>query len=267
MSGVVELGPLVMASERLLALALIIGFVIVLDRISARRGIETKRTTGFALIVGLVAARAAFVLSHLTAFSGDWLSALAFWQGGFVAWAGIAATAAVLVLRLRPRDALIRGLATLALLAVVWFAGSSWIRPAPAPLPQLPILTTLDGSRFASTSLDGRPFVINLWATWCPPCRRELPMLAKAAAQGVPILLVNQGEDASLVRSYLTQNNVKPNAVLLDPESVLSQKLGSAGLPVTLFVDRSGNIVDSHLGEISRAALLAGAANIGAEAR
>ncbi len=260
MPGIVQIGPLVMASDRLLALALIMAFLFGLERIALRHGLPAK-TGGIALAVGIVAARLAYVLTHYNAFAQDWASAFAIWQGGFTAWAGLLGAGAIVAWRVRPRPALLRSLGMLAAIAALWFGGSALLRPPPRPMPELPHLADLQGRAFAPGALAGRPYVINLWATWCPPCRRELPMLAEEAGRaGVPILLVSQGEDARIVRAFLKREGIAGDAVLLDRTSGLSLALGSTALPTTLFVDRQGRIVETQIGELSRAALADGIA-------
>ncbi|WP_336979552.1 TlpA disulfide reductase family protein [Altererythrobacter fulvus] len=262
MPGIVQLGPLVMASDRLLALALIMAFLFGFDRIAARHGLPT-RTGGLALAVGIVAARLAYVLTHTDAFARDWASAFALWQGGFTGWAGFLGAGAVIAWRVKPRPALLGSLAMLAAIAALWFAGSALLRPAPRPMPELPQLADLQGRVFLPKQLEGRPYVVNLWATWCPPCRRELPMLADEAGRAqVPILLVSQGEDSRIVNAYLARQGIESDAVLLDHASGLSRALDSTALPTTFFVDGQGRIVESHVGELSRAALADGIARI-----
>lgn len=262
MPGIVQIGPLVMASDRLLALALIMAFLFGLERIALRHGLPAK-TGGIALAVGIVTARLAYVLAHYDAFAQDWASAFAIWQGGFTAWAGFLGAAAVVAWRVKPRPALLRSLGMLAATAGLWFAGSALLRPPPRPMPELPELVDLQGQAFASAWLEGRPHVVNLWATWCPPCRRELPMLAEEAGRaGVPVLLVSQGEASGTVAAYLRREGIADEAVLLDGGSALSRALGSTALPTTLFVDAEGRIVETHVGELSRAALADGIARI-----
>ena len=103
----------------------------------------------------------------------------------------------------------------------------------------------------------GRPMVVNLWATWCPPCRREMPVLAEAQAQraDVAFVFVNQGEGANEVRDYLRGGAMALRNVVLDPASRVSQSTGARGLPTTLFFDAGGRLVDVHMGELTRAGL------------
>ena len=88
-------------------------------------------------------------------------------------------------------------------------------------------------------------------------------MLAEIAADNsIPILLVNQGEPAEIVRTYLDERRIASDDVVLDRGSDLSTALRIGGLPSTLFVDARGRVVRTHLGEISRAALLAELASL-----
>ncbi|KPL68860.1 hypothetical protein SZ64_12585 [Erythrobacter sp. SG61-1L] len=258
----IQLGPLVIASDRLLALALIMAFLFGFDRIAARFGLQA-RTGGLALAGGIVAARLAYVLAHYDAFAQDWASVLAIWEGGFSGPAGFLGAAAIIAWRVRHRVALLRSLAMLGALAALWFAGSSLLSPAPRPMPDLPQMVHLEGRPFDPSALEGQPYVMNLWATWCPPCRRELPMLAQEAARtDVPILLVSQGEDAGTVQAYLERQGISGEAVLLDDASGLSLVVGSTALPTTVFVDARGRIVETQFGQLSRAALADGLARI-----
>lgn len=258
MDNIITLGPVVFAADRLLAVVLIAGFVFAMDWMATRSETSLTRVTGLVLVAGIIAARLAYVIVHRDAFAKDWWSVFAFWQGGFVAWAGFLAAAAVIGWRMRPRAAAMRALTLLALSGTAWFAGTAIIAPEARPLPDMPPLVRLDGSTIAPEALAGRPVVINLWATWCPPCRRELPMLAEEAeATDVPVLLVNQGESPDIVRDYLAANNIETGAIALDRQSALSARLDSAALPMTLFVNASGDVVETHVGEISRAALAA----------
>lgn len=85
-------------------------------------------------------------------------------------------------------------------------------------------------------------------------------MLAQVAAANpdVPVLLLNQGEEPAAVRSYALANRIDHRLILIDTDGGLARELQAEALPMTLFIDSGGRIVKTHLGEISRAALLAG---------
>ena len=99
--------------------------------------------------------------------------------------------------------------------------------------------------------------VINLWATWCPPCRREMPVLQKAQTQNqdVTFLFVNQGESMQSVSTFLETQGLNLNNVLFDSGGQLGQKVDSMALPTTLFYSPQGRLLSSHLGELSEASL------------
>jgi thiol-disulfide isomerase/thioredoxin len=103
----------------------------------------------------------------------------------------------------------------------------------------------------------GKPTVINLWASWCPPCRREMSVLDEAQKKypNVQFIFINQNEDAATVQSYLQQHTLQLNWVLLDMNGSTAQKMGMFGLPSTLFFDAQGKLIDTHMGELTHAAL------------
>ena len=119
-------------------------------------------------------------------------------------------------------------------------------------------LSTLAGKTVDLTALAaGKPIVVNLWATWCPPCRMELPFLATAQRQepGIVFVFVDHGEDASTVERYLNSVHLDLANVMLDIGGRLGREIGTTGLPVTLFYDASGRMVDSRVGALSPALL------------
>lgn len=257
MMNIIQLGPFMFAADRLFAVALLAVFTLAIGKIGEKTERDTAKAALWAVVAGILAARFAYVVIHLEAYSQDWWAALAFWQGGFSVWAGIAVAAAVLVAVLGINRTSGFSVVVVAALALAWAGGNTMLKAPPQELPDMPVLTTLDGREIAPESLRGKPFVINLWATWCPPCRRELPMLADAAASSdVPILLVNQAEPAEQVERYLTEANIPGDAIALDQEGELMRIVEGGALPTTLFIDERGNIAATHLGEISRAALL-----------
>ena len=151
----------------------------------------------------------------------------------------------------------------LVVLAVLAVAGLAWwlLRPAPTYARTLPQLTLerLEGGQLTLSEARGQPVVVNLWATWCPPCRRELPMLAAAAKANpdVRFYFADQGEAKDLVEKFLAERpELGLQGVLLDGGSQLSNAFGAVGLPVTLFFDASGNHVLSHMGEVSEVDML-----------
>lgn len=110
----------------------------------------------------------------------------------------------------------------------------------------------------------GKRVLVNLWATWCPPCQREMPVLqkAQAARPDVHFVFVNQGESAQQVAAYLARSGLQLRNVLLDAKGDAGTALGHRALPTTLFFDAEGRLVDTRLGELSEASLAERLANL-----
>jgi len=254
----IPLGPLMLATERLIALVLIAAFLFLGSRIARRTATHADTAAWRALLIGLVAARLAFVLANLDAYRTEPLSALAVWQGGFALWPGVlAALVTIFAMLRRTRAAFLLGGAAVGLSLAASLL-TSMTRPAPHPLPPGLMLGTLEGQTVALDDLRGRPFVLNIWATWCGPCRREMPMVVDVARDAtIPVYLANAGEDLPRIREYLENEGLSGKRVLVDPQGQAIPALDTRALPTTLFIDGSGMIVSSHVGEISRAQLTA----------
>lgn len=257
MPEIISLGPLILATERFLAVVLIALFLSVSKFLTQFAGPECDRIGILGLVAGLLGARLGFVAQHWSAFAAEPLTILAFWQGGFSLTAGLAA--AILMFLIGGRKNLpgsgFLSVASLLLAASYLLLVSLIERPERSLAPTITLMR-LDGRGVTTGSLRGRPVVINLWATWCPPCRREMPMMIEEAKRSsVPIVLINQGEEAKTVHAFLQRENLDPSPVLLNPTGSISEDMSSAALPTTLFVDPGGRVISVHSGEISRATL------------
>jgi len=124
---------------------------------------------------------------------------------------------------------------------------------------RLPALTmqSVAGQSVALADFQGKPTVVNLWATWCPPCRREMPVLhaAQTERSEVNFVFLNQGESAAKVQAYLTAQQLPLRNVLLDAHGEVGVQMGHRALPTTLFFDAQGRLVDTRVGALSRATL------------
>jgi len=207
------------------------------------------------LIAAVLSARIAFVAVQFDTYRGAAWSMLDIRDGGFIPWVGISAALLVAVWRGWRRAAVRKPLMLgLAAGALAWGAllGSITMMDN-AMLPKVS-LTTLAGEPVDLVTLAaGKPMVVNLWASWCPPCRREMPVLAAAQNQekDVSFVFVNQGENGITARNYLTGARLDLANVLLDLGAGFGREVGSTALPTTLFYDAKGRLVDTNLGELS----------------
>jgi len=123
---------------------------------------------------------------------------------------------------------------------------------APKPAPPLK-LKDLDGRTHDLARLRGRVVLINFWATWCPPCRREMPSMERLSqaleGEAFVALAVNVGEDAGTIGAFTSQLDTEPTfPILLDTRSLTLQAWKVAGLPTTFLVDSQGRIIASAIG-------------------
>lgn len=261
MGSAIVIGPLMLAVDRglaVLCIAVFLGLSALAERFGAARVSAAAST---AIIAGLIAGRIGYVAIHWSSYAEAPLSMLAVWQGGFSAVAGIAGAAIAILVRLGRTRSLAAAGSALAISAALWFVLMALIPPVTyGPFPSGVTLATTAGKPVPLDSFRGRPFVVNLWATWCGPCRRELPMLAAAALRpgSVPILLANQGEQPETVARFLGNEKLGAEHVTLDPGRTLSRAFETAGYPATAFIAADGTIVQLQLGELSRAALADG---------
>ncbi len=117
-------------------------------------------------------------------------------------------------------------------------------------------LKSLDGPTITLSSLRGRPVVLNFWATWCGPCRYEMPFLQqlfsdpKWQARGLVILAVNLQESEAMVREFMTENALS-FTVLLDATGEASRLYNIASIPTTYVIDKDGIIKNDRIGAFS----------------
>ncbi len=130
-------------------------------------------------------------------------------------------------------------------------------QPAPLvghPAPEF-TLSAIDGSQVALDDLRGQVVLINLWATWCPPCRAEMPAIQQAYErfrdQGFVVLAVNQQEDAARVVAYMNEQRLTFPA-LLDSDALVGAAYQVRVLPSSFFLDRRGVIRAVYRGPMSR---------------
>lgn len=121
-------------------------------------------------------------------------------------------------------------------------------RPAPAPEFTLP---DLDGKTHALADYRGKVVVLNFWATWCPPCRYEMPSMQRAwekvRDEGIVFIAVDVGEDSDTVFTFLADYPVE-FPLLLDEEAKVIEQYPVTGLPTTYVIDPQGRITHRAVG-------------------
>lgn len=118
-------------------------------------------------------------------------------------------------------------------------------------------LQTPSGDTVRLSELRGQPLVLNFWATWCGPCRAEMPALLRleaAYAGRAQVIGVNQGESAATITAFATELAID-YPLLIDRNHAINRQYGVRGLPTTLFIDADGIIRDQLVGAASEAVL------------
>lgn len=259
-----SLGPFTIATEHAVMILALIAAIIV-GRIATRGRDEPIIDTLLSLtLAGVVAARAVFVLRYWGQYSASPVSIIDIRDGGFDAVGGLLGMAIYASTIVWRRPSLRRPLAAAIFTGVlVWGAGNGvlqWLGSPQASRPDVD-LQTLSGRRVTLDELaqnqPGQPMVVNLWASWCPPCRAEMPMLTKAqrARPDVIFVFANQGESPATIRGFLRRESIDPEHVLVDPGQRLARATDAQAFPTTLFFDGDGRLVERHMGLLSRATL------------
>lgn len=259
MSNVLQIGPVVLPLSLLFMFAALAAATYAGKWAGRKSGVETEPVLWQALIVGLVVARLAFVVQFSTSYLASPFSVLDIRDGGWRPLAGFGAAWLFALARQFARPALRKPL-LLAMLAgtAIWGGGllALSVPRGEQSVPSL-ALVNLQGATVDLAEFKGKPMVVNLWATWCPPCVREMPVLHQAQANNpaVNFVFINQGESAQRVGGWLDARKLSLRNVLLDGKGQALDALNQRGLPTTLFFDAKGRLVSARTGELSEATL------------
>ncbi len=151
--------------------------------------------------------------------------------------------------------------ARLGLLATVSLASTTFVSSCGGSSDASPdaahvTFTGADGAEVSLSQLSGTPLVVNIWATWCPPCVKEMPAFDEVAAatSGVKVIGVNVGDTSTAAAAFADDLGVSYDQYT-DPDGKLSAALSVTGLPATVFIAADGTIVEVHQGAYTAAAL------------
>lgn len=212
------------------------------------------------MLIGVVAARAFHIYLNVENYARVPWTVARLTDGGFIIFAGFLTTI-VATAWYAWRHRTLRHSLVLAVFSafLIWGGGLNvfWLlRTDQVQFPKI-TLRALDNRPVKIEDFIGKPIVVNLWATWCPPCQREMPLLSAAQQQhaDVTFLFANQGESAKVVGQYLAARDPLLRNVLLDTAGQFPVHVGSQALPVTLFFSDRGALFSKHVGELSESAL------------
>jgi thiol-disulfide isomerase/thioredoxin len=255
-----KLGPLLLPYTALLLLIVTLASLALARYLDRRSERKIEPVIARMLLLGVLVARLFFVWRYRTVYLDHPLTILDIRDGGWDEQAGVIAAwiyALIQVQRLPGlRKALLTGVAAASLL---WIAGSALLIANTTAHGAMPaqVLQNLQGKPVALADFHGKPTVVNFWATWCPPCQREMPAMAQVQARrpDVNFVFVNQGEPVQTVTQFLAAGRLGLSNVLLDPSQALARGFAVMGYPTTLFFDASGKLVYQHMGPLSEASL------------
>jgi len=120
-------------------------------------------------------------------------------------------------------------------------------------------LSDLDGNSVSLSDYAGTPLLVNFWATWCPPCRSELPLIQQYQDQyagDFVVLAVDGAETAEDVRSFAEAQGYTM-MFLLDTDYAVAELYQVRGFPTSVFIDADGAIQKVHIGELTEPMLIA----------
>ncbi|WP_213995858.1 TlpA disulfide reductase family protein [Arsukibacterium sp.] len=257
--NVVSVGPLALPITPLLLLINVLLGLVVAALVGRKYKVSVTDPLLTILLGSLLFGRLVFVARFADNYDSVW-QMLDIRDRGFDIAATVLSALVILVWllwrRRQQRQALLAGVLTVTMLFGA-FSSVIYVGRQQAVLPAMSF-QQLNGDSVDLAELgEGTLTVVNLWATWCPPCRREMPVLQQAELQypDVRFVLLNQREHPEIVQEYLQQAGLRFNHLLLDRQGQLASQLGAHGLPVTLFFGADGRLLESHMGELSAASL------------
>lgn len=129
-------------------------------------------------------------------------------------------------------------------------AGAAGANQTLTPMPERPVAPAFDlkdpeDQPRRLEDYRGKPVILNFWATWCPPCREEMPSMQRAhkalSGDGIALVAINVGEDADTILSFLANHPVD-FPLPMDPDAKVAESYPVKGLPTTFVIDPEGRL-------------------------
>lgn len=224
-----------------------------------RRNINMLPAISSMLLAAVIFSRMTYLVRNWDQYSAEPMSIFAITDGGFFpVFAVVGSLLVAGYYAIRQPKSRIALLSAIVSAALVWGAALvlyDTIRTN-KQVPQLEY-QTISEEPITLAEFSGKPIVVNLWASWCPPCRREMPAFMQAQQEwsGINFVFLNQGEFGYTVESFLQKQQLSLTNVLLDPSQSTMHQMGFGGLPATLFYSAEGQLIYTHTGELSEKGL------------
>jgi thiol-disulfide isomerase/thioredoxin len=232
------------------------------------------------LWIGIVASRLSFVLLNWSSFSAKPWSILYLWQPGYSFSVGLVAALAYIFYRIYRQEverrravvsSLSAGFALPVLLFISMLITMNQFVDVEIYIPGDTVpndkVTDLYGEPASFADFVGKGLVVNFWATWCPPCRREMPLLEevynKYKSRNITVIGVSVDNSRDAIKNYVESVSVTypiwedsvTRSNNLPGGTSLSSMFGVVGFPTTFFIDANGVIQSSYVGELNLAIL------------
>lgn len=249
-----------MTSTALVLVSIILFWIIVnfLTKSATYNKLATD-TLFWGVVIGFLASRITFVIALWDVYQADWLTVFDIRDGGFNESVGWLAGVTFIIIRTHGNRKLVSAYLKSALFTGViifpLFVFYTLVSNQSA-VTHVEV-TTAEGNSHSVSTQTGKPLVLNFWASWCPPCRREMLILqlAQQKYKNIQFVFINQQESPRKANRFLKTQRLHIQNSYFDLSGNSATQLGAYGLPTTLFFNAEGELIDSHMGELSEATL------------